>query len=224
MPKKKKSAIDMLRKRGTPRTPKNMEIMLEKQRQADLFAATRVQRPRITFEIPPYIKFPAMNKKAKHTDFNDEVANKVLAGVRMGASDGMAAAMAGISAESMIDWKKNLHGEPWITFRREYEKARVYPKFFFLDAVVVHAYHDPEIALKMLKRLEPETYADVVVVKQEGSVQHTHTHNIGGIMERVVERVALLRGSSAKSIGASSTVPVLPVGKNGRPHDPRPPR
>jgi hypothetical protein len=140
----------------------------------------------------------------------------------MGASDAMAAAYAGINPDALLDWKKHLTTEPFRTFQGEYEKAKAYPKFFFLDAIVVHSYSDPEIALKMLKRLEPETFADVLVVKQEGSIQHTHTHNIGTIMERVVEKVAAIRVQSAKQVGASSTA--VPAVVNGRPHDPRPPR
>jgi hypothetical protein len=76
----------------------------------------------------------------------------------------------------------------------------------------------------MLKRLEPETYADVVLVKQEHSGSVTHNHNVGSIMERVVQKVQALRVGAAKQIGASSTLALPAVKKNGKPHDPRPPR
>lgn len=166
-------------------------------------------RPRVTFEIPAWVELPWTNKK-KASPISDEKANRILLAKRTGASDGMAAAYAGVPASTLSHW---LHDEsetePFVTFQRLFEEAKAEPKFFFLDAIVVNAYYNPELALKMLQRLEPEQFAEVMVVKGEHTIGPDDT--LAAILQR-----ALDARMPAKSIGSGEV-------KNGLviPHDPR---
>lgn len=200
------------------RSPRQLQLLLE------MMKKPGPERPTINMTIPPWIEFPKMPKNVKNTGFTDQSANKILAAKRMGSSDGMAAAYGGIGALTLSRWKSYDY-EPFLTFQVEWEQAAAYPKFFFLDAVVVNAYADPNIALKMLGRMEPETFAEVLVVdnRHRGSIDL----KLGPMLERVVQKIAERRGQVAKQIGAGSTKPIpvqaTPV-VNGKPHDPRPPR
>lgn len=214
------------RKTKVPSGPRTMKSVKGLQQLLELMKKPGPERPTVTLTIPEWIKFPKPTKKMNHTEFSDESANRVLAAKRMGSSDGMAAAYGGIGALTLSRWKERDY-EPFLTFQIEYTKAEAYPKFFFLDAVIVNAYTDPGLALKMLGRMEPETFAEVVVVdnRHSGSVNL----GLGAMLERVMVKIAERRGQTAKQIGAGATQSALPahatvINGKAKPHDPRPPR
>lgn len=219
----------MARKRRKPKVvpsgPRGAKSIKGLTQLLELMKKPGPERPTVNIEIPEWVKFPKMAKKVNHTEFTDDSANKILAAKRMGASDGMASAYGGIGALTLSRWKERDY-EPFLTFQTEYLKAEAYPKFFFLDAVIVNAYTDPGLALKMLGRMEPETFAEVVVVdnRHSGSVNL----GLGPMLERVMQKIAERRGQMAKQVGAGSTQTALSPAlvNNGKvkPHDPRPPR
>lgn len=199
--------------------PQSMRKLLTQMREQSQLARLKViqERPKVEFEIPQWVELPAPTKKHRNkTPITDEVANRILVAKRSGASDGMAAAYAGIHPKNQLSrWLNDDSGnEPFATFQRLYEEAKAFPKFFLLDAIMVNAYYEPELALKLLQRLEPEQFGEVILVKGQHTVGADETFT--AILERAATCVAEIRNSAAKQIGAGRSESGVVI-----PHDPR---
>jgi hypothetical protein len=156
---------------------------------------------------------------AQETQLTNQVAEKILSAKRGGASNKAAGAFAGINESTLSRW---LHrtGEPYETFTRLMGEAEQYPKLFLLDGIMANAYSDPDVALKLLERLEPETYGKVIVMVPPGGVGGSLTQNfnlsLGQALEKAIATTDQLPGM--KTLGSNGVV------VEHIPKDPRPPK
>jgi hypothetical protein len=177
----------------------------------------RMDRPTkvLALPIPTALVLPPKPRRSKHDPGNcgltDKLANKILSAKRGGLSDKAACEYAGANPTTFSQWLNATFfpGEPYATFRTAYAEAKVYPKIFLLDAVLSNAYADGSLALELLSRLEPETYAKVIVLQATGSIHHTS--DLGKLLQEAQTR-RLNGGAAPTMVGTGSTALVDPRG------------
>lgn len=178
----------------------------------------RMDRPTkvLALPIPTALKLPPKPRRNKHDAGNcgltEKIANRLLSGIRGGLSAKSACEFSGVLATTLSQWLNAgfFPGEPYATFRTAYAEAKVYPKIFLLDAVLSNAYADGHLALELLSRLEPETYAKVIVLQSTGSVHHTT--DLGKLLQEA-QTQRLHGGDAAPTVvGTGSTALVDPRG------------
>lgn len=187
----------------------------------------QMNRPTMTLPVPLPVKLPAQTnttptksgkaKGAQETLLTNEIAEKLMAAARSGLSQKAAADWAGVHDTTLSRW---LHrsGEPYETFATLWAQAKQYPKLFLLDGVMANAYAEPETALKMLERLEPETYGKVVVVDPGGGGgAKSFTANFNVTLGQALEQAI---AAPLKEIGSGTTI----IPATTAPRDPRPPK
>jgi len=175
----------------------------------------RLDRPTkvLALPVPTALKLPPKPRRSKHDPglcgLTDVLANKLLSAKRGGLSDKAACEYAGANPTTLSQWLNDSFypGEPYATFRTAYAEAKVYPKIFLLDAVLSNAYADGKLALDLLARLEPETYAKVIVLQAGGSIHHTS--DLGQLLKQAQERRA---NGELKVVGNGTTALVDPRG------------
>lgn len=200
-------------KKGTPSLPAHTI--------ADLFTfldPTSLERPTKVMALPiprPFIA-PPRPRKSKHDGghcaLTTAVANKLLSVKRAGFSDKTAAEFAGIGPTMLSQWVNNHNNayatEPYHSFRVAWQAAKLYPKMFLLDAVFANAYADGKLALDLLARLEPETYAKVIVIQASGKFHHSS--DLGQLLQDAAEQRRV--NGAPKEVGSGSTALVDPRG------------
>jgi hypothetical protein len=177
----------------------------------------RMDRPTkvLALPVPMALVLPPKPRRSKHDPGNcgltDKLANKILSAKRGGLSDTAACEYAGANPTTFSQWLNDSYfpGEPYATFRTAYAEAKVYPKIFLLDAVLSNAYADGKLALDLLARLEPETYAKVIVLQAGGTFHHTT--DLAKLLQDAQQR-RLNGGEASKVVGNGSTALVDPRG------------
>lgn len=180
----------------------------------------RMDRPTkvLALPMPAPLKLPPKPKRSKHDPghcgLTEKIANRVLSGVRGGLSAKASCEFSGILPTTLSQWLNATYypGEPYATFRTAYAEAKVYPKIFLLDAVLSNCYADGKLALDLLSRLEPETYAKVIVLQGAGGFHHTT--DLGQLLQQAQQR----RDNGGQStVVVTETMPALVDPRGPRP-------
>lgn len=107
---------------------------------------------------------------SRPTDYNEEIEQKVLDGVRQGLSSKDAALCAGISETSFFKWLKlGREGNPvYAQFAERIEVARAEAKQRRIKIIYDAEPEDPRLALEMLARMYPQEFGKKVDVTSGG--------------------------------------------------------